>query len=203
MYKSLLSCAFPCAHYAGRTPRRVGMYKSLLSCAFPCAHYARRTPRRVGMNKSLLSCAFPCAHYAGRTPRRVGINKSLLSCAFPCAHYAGRTPRRVGMDKSLLSCAFPCAHYAGRTQRRVGTKKIMKKYNDEGIWKKAGAMGAQVLTLHPFPLKIQRYKENIRKKNKIREIFIEKMRSAFMAKSPYFAPPRAPTAQGAQSGELG
>ena len=137
------------------------------------------------MDKSLLFCAFPCAHYAGRTPRRVGMGKSLLSCAFPCAHYAGRTTRRVGMDKSLLFCAVTCAHYAGRTKRGELERKKDGNIQRRGCPEKAGAMGAQVRDLRPYPSKIQRYKENIRKENKIRKIFIEKLYSSFMAKSPY------------------
>ena len=40
-------------------------------------------------------------------------------------------------------------------------------------------MGAQELTLSPYPSKIQRYKENIRKESEIQEIFTEKLHSAF------------------------
>ena len=59
--------------------------------------------------------------------------------------------------------------------------------------------GCTGTSLRPYPSKIQRYKENIRKESKIREIFSRNCTPPFMAKSPYFAPSRAPTTQGAHS----
>ena len=45
------------------------------------------------------------------------------------------------------------------------------KIQRRGCPEKGGAMGAQELNLRPYPSKIQRYKENVRKESKIREIF--------------------------------
>ena len=75
------------------------------------------------------------------------------------------------MNKSLLFCAVTCAHYAGRTTRGELERKNDGNIRWRGCPEKAGAMGAQELTLHPNPSKIQRYKENVRKESKIREIF--------------------------------
>ena len=58
-------------------------------------------------------------------------------------------------------------------------ERMMKIYSGEDTHKKAGAMGTQELNLRPYPSKIQRYKENIRKERKIRKIFTEKLYSDF------------------------